>query len=191
MNRPAGAKDGAQVAAITTYGESPDLATVPIPRPEAGAITVAMEVATVCGTDVHQWQGKYGDAFGITLPVCMGHEGVGVVIERGAGAETDSAGTPLAEGDRVVWTHQACGHCHECSVLGAEVLCTNRTMGMHQSIHNFPHASGTFGTHSYVWPRAGRLRVPDGVKSEWASAASCALAHGDERDGKDSYVESK
>lgn len=142
---------------------------------EAGAITVAMELATVCGTDVHQWQGKYGSAFGISLPVCMGHEGVGVVLERGVGAETDSAGVALAEGDRVVWTHQACGRCYECSVLGSEVLCTNRKMGMHQSVNNFPHASGTFGTHSYVWPQAGRLRVPDGVKSEWASAASCAL----------------
>ncbi|WP_406385137.1 zinc-binding dehydrogenase [Streptomyces sp. NBC_01618] len=167
--------DVAQIAAIATYGEAPVVETVPLPSPEAGAIVVKMDVATVCGTDVHQWQGAYAAAFGLQPPICMGHEGVGVILERGKGVETDSASTPLTEGDRVIWTHQACGQCHECSVLGAEVLCTNRTMGMHQSIHTFPHVSATFGTHSYVWPRAGRLRVPDGVKSEWASAASCAL----------------
>jgi threonine dehydrogenase-like Zn-dependent dehydrogenase len=38
-----------------------------------------------------------------------------------------------------------------------------------------PHFNGTFAEYSYVWPKSGRIRVPDDVKSEWASAASCAL----------------
>ncbi|GAC1345728.1 MAG: hypothetical protein NVSMB29_20030 [Candidatus Dormibacteria bacterium] len=38
-----------------------------------------------------------------------------------------------------------------------------------------PHFVGAFAEYGYVFPDQGRLRVPDGVESAWASAGSCAL----------------
>jgi len=38
-----------------------------------------------------------------------------------------------------------------------------------------PYLHGTFADHAHIHPRAGRIRVPDAVSSELASAASCAL----------------
>jgi threonine dehydrogenase-like Zn-dependent dehydrogenase len=38
-----------------------------------------------------------------------------------------------------------------------------------------PYVAGGFAEYSYVWPRSGRVRVPDAVRSTWAGAASCAL----------------
>jgi threonine dehydrogenase-like Zn-dependent dehydrogenase len=39
----------------------------------------------------------------------------------------------------------------------------------------YPYVTGGFSQYCYVFPNSGRIRVPDGVKSTWASAASCAM----------------
>ena len=46
----------------------------------------------------------------------LGHEVVGIVEAIGSGAELDSLGRPLRVGDRVVWAHEPCGHCHQCTI---------------------------------------------------------------------------
>jgi L-iditol 2-dehydrogenase len=169
------ASDSARILAVTKYGAPLDLIEVSLPDPEPGAIIVEMDIASICGSDVHQWSGRFAEVFDLQMPICTGHEGVGRVYVPTDGAELDSVGTPLAVGDRVIWEHEACGHCYECQVLHDDVLCRKRRTGMLTSATSFPYAAGTFGSHGYVWPKAGRIRVPDDVKSEWASAASCAL----------------
>jgi L-iditol 2-dehydrogenase len=163
-----------RAAVITAYGEQIEVRDLPIPEPEPGALVVEVAAATICGTDVHLWEGGL-DALGVHLPVVPGHEAVGRIVALGAGAERDSLGRPLAPGDRVIWTHGSCGHCKACSVLGEPTLCPNRKVGMYEDCGDFPHLAGTFAEHAYVWPESGRVKVPDGVKDEWASAASCAL----------------
>jgi acyl-CoA reductase-like NAD-dependent aldehyde dehydrogenase len=37
-------------------------------------------------------------------------------VKLGSGADRDSVGQTLREGDRIVWTHTACGHCFFCTV---------------------------------------------------------------------------
>jgi threonine dehydrogenase-like Zn-dependent dehydrogenase len=54
-------------------------------------------------------------------------------------------------------------------------LCANRRMGMMMCSDRQPHFTGTFGQYGYVWPRAGRIIIPEEVKDTWASAGSCAL----------------
>lgn len=162
-------------AAVVTEYEAPlETRELPVPEPEAGALVVEMAAATICGTDVHLWEGGL-DALGVELPVVPGHEGVGRITAIGSGADRDSLGTPLRLGDRVIWTHGSCGHCHACTVLKQPTLCPNRKVGMYRDCEEFPHVAGTFAEHSYVWPEAGRVRVPDEVEDEWAAAASCAL----------------
>ena len=62
------------------------------------------------------------------LPLVMGHEGTGTVIELGAGLERDARGQPLRPGDRIVWAHNWCGRCYFCAVAKQPTLCEN-TMG--------------------------------------------------------------
>lgn len=164
----------AHAAVIAAYGRPLEVRELPIPDPEPGALVVRVEVATVCGTDVHLWQGDL-DAMGVALPVVPGHEAVGRIVAIGEGGEADSLGVALREGDRVVWTHGACGRCKACSVLRRPTLCRNRKVGMTRTCEQFPFMAGTFAEYSYVWPEAGRVRVPDEVPSEWASASSCPL----------------
>jgi hypothetical protein len=60
-------------------------------------------------------------------------------------------------------------------MLQDETLCADRFIGMLTPCSRPPHLHGTFADHAHIHPRAGRIRVPDAVDSELASAASCAL----------------
>jgi L-iditol 2-dehydrogenase len=180
-------------AVVREYNEQPEIVEYPVPEPEPNALVVEVIVATMCGTDVHGWEGAYEGVLPVERPLILGHEVVGRVLKLGAGAELDSLGAPLAIGDRVVWTHEPCGHCHACTIDQEPTLCPTRKLGMFSPADRPPHFGGTFAQYSYVWPKAGRLRVPDGLKSEWASAASCALRTvigAVERAGRIDYLDS-
>jgi len=179
-------------AVVRRYNEPLELVEYPVPHAEANALVVEVDVATMCGSDVHAWEGAYEGVLPVEPPLILGHEVVGKVVEIGPGAELDSLGTPLAPGDRVIWTHESCGHCWACTIDKEPTLCPERKLGMFTSAETWPHFNGTFAQYSYVWPRAGRLRVPDGLKSSWASAASCALrtvVNAIERAGRIDYLD--
>jgi threonine dehydrogenase-like Zn-dependent dehydrogenase len=169
------ATETARAAVLAGYHDPFEVRELPLPSPEPGALLLENECATVCGSDVHIWEGGLeGAAIPITPPLILGHETVGRIIEFGEGPHTDSAGAALELGDRVVWTHESCGHCDMCSVHGHPEMCRKRRVGMLMNCEKFPYVTGGFASHGYVWPLADRLRVPDDVKSEWAAAASCA-----------------
>jgi L-iditol 2-dehydrogenase len=164
-----------RAAVLEEYGADLVIRDLPLPDPEEGALVVEIELATVCGSDVHLWDGGLeGGAYPINLPLNPGHEMVGKIVAFGPQSGVDSAGTELALGDRVVWTHESCGHCEMCTLAGLPNICTNRRVGMLMNCEQPPYFTGTFGEYGYVWPHAGRIRVPDDVPSEWAAAASCA-----------------
>jgi L-iditol 2-dehydrogenase len=119
--------DVARAAVLTEFGKPLEIREFPILGPEPGGLVVTVEAATVCGTDVHNWQGHTSS---LKPPVVPGHEGVGRIIAFGDHAEADSRGTPLALGDRVVWGHANCGKCHACTMLRDETLCADRFIGM-------------------------------------------------------------
>ncbi len=124
---------------------------------------------------MHLWQGELGIASRIPLPIILGHEMMGRVVRMGPGVSTDSAGQALQEGDRLVWTHGSCGSCYMCTVTQQATLCPNRRMYMFTNCEKPPYLVGGFSEYCYVFPTSGRIKVPDGVSSELASAASCAL----------------
>jgi threonine dehydrogenase-like Zn-dependent dehydrogenase len=164
-----------RAAVVTGWGEPLELREFPLTAPGEGALLVGVDRATICGSDVHAWDGALAKSFDIELPIILGHETVGRIVAFGDGARQDSVGTPLRRGDRVVWEHEACGHCYECTVLRLGTMCPNRRMGFLMAADEPPHFHGGFAEYAYVRPKAGRLRVPDDVESEWAAAASCGL----------------
>ena len=159
---------------LRAYHEPLAQVEYPVPDPEPGALVLAMDVATICASDVHAWRGAYEGIIPTQLPVILGHEGVGRVVAIGDGGDRDSMGTPVKVGDRIVWTPEPCLSCWVCNGDRDPAACPNKSIGMFTSSAQAPHFHGTFAEYSYVRPRAGRLRVPDEVKSGWASAASCA-----------------
>jgi L-iditol 2-dehydrogenase len=165
-----------EAAVLEAFGANLTLRAVNrMQMPEPDALIVRVDVATLCGSDVHTWRGNLAPNLPIEPPLILGHEIVGIVEAIGPGAEKDSVGNLLSVGDRVIWEHEACGHCHWCSVAREPTLCPNRRVGMFANADKPPYTVGGLAQYSYVWPRSGRVRVPDSVKSTWASAASCAL----------------
>jgi len=69
-------------------------------------VIVKMAATTICGTDLHILK---GDVPEVAPGRILGHEGIGVITEIGAGI------TQLAVGDRVILSCvSSCGHCSYC-----------------------------------------------------------------------------
>ncbi|WP_447644711.1 zinc-dependent alcohol dehydrogenase [Nocardioides zeae] len=83
-------------------------------RPEAelspGQVRVEVAATSVCGTDasIHA-HGPAARALGLRLPVTMGHEVAGTVVELGPHTDGPAVGTRVG-----VETHLACGRCWAC-----------------------------------------------------------------------------
>ncbi|MBE5817651.1 MAG: theronine dehydrogenase [Clostridiales bacterium] len=84
--------------AMLTKLENFDVKEYPIPELGDDDILVKVEGCGVCGTDAHEFK---RDPFGL-IPVALGHEGTGEIVKMGKNVTKDSAGKPLAVGDKVV-----------------------------------------------------------------------------------------
>ena len=92
----------ARMAVFHGAGKPFEIREYPVPEPEPGALLVRVALANVCGSDLHYWRGELDYVkMGRPLPLNTGHEHVGRVARLGPGVTTDSAGQPLAVGDRV------------------------------------------------------------------------------------------
>jgi threonine dehydrogenase-like Zn-dependent dehydrogenase len=148
------------------------LETAPVPEPGPGAVIARVDLAGVCGTDVHLHHGYLP----IPLPLILGHEGVGRVQSLGAGVERDFSGNPLREGDAIVWSSNIpCGRCHWCVVAGERTLCeTRKVYGVNQRFDEAPRLSGSWAEAIYLQPGSAIFRLPDGVTAEQVIALGCA-----------------
>jgi L-iditol 2-dehydrogenase len=168
----------ARAAVVAEYGKPIEIRELPVPREdelEPGSLLVRVDVASVCGSDVHQWDGMTQALAPAQLPIVLGHEMMGTVVAFGPGPREDSIGQPLREGDRLLWTHVYCGQCHECRVQHTPTLCRRKKQYMRTNCDRFPYLVGGFAQYCYVFPPSGRVRIPEGVPDGVASAASCAL----------------
>ena len=84
--------------AVLTAKEKIELKQYPIPEIGDDDILVKVEGCGICGTDGHEYK---NDPFGL-IPVVLGHEGTGEIVKMGKNVTKDSAGKPLALGDKVV-----------------------------------------------------------------------------------------
>jgi L-iditol 2-dehydrogenase len=165
-----------RAAVIVEFGQPLEVRELPIPQLEPGALLVKIEAATVCGSDVHVWDGSLGEGGvrPIVPPVVPGHEMSGIVVAL----ENDDigyvGGGTVALGDRIVFTVGRCGTCYHCAVANQPNLCENRRhYGTNCEAH--PYLVGAFTEYCYVYPSSFKIKVPDNVRPEWASAGSCAL----------------
>lgn len=163
-----------RAAVVRRFGEPVTIECVPVPTaPEPGALIVRTTACSICGTDVHLSRGNL--SLTVDLPIILGHEMVGRVVAIGEGAERDSVGQKLAIGDRVLWTHTACGKCFFCTVARQPTLCENRRAYMYENIERPPYLLGGFSEYGYVLPQSGRVKVPDNLDDGVASLCSCAF----------------
>ena len=148
-----------------------------VPEPEPGAIVLRTRMANVCGSDLHQWRGEFDvAAFGRPYPQILGHEMTGEVHALGAGVTTDTAGTSLRIGDRVVFRYfYPCGRCRAC-LRGATRACPTARAYLLQSCDAPPHFTGAFGDYYYVFPGAAVFRVSDQLSDAAVAGINCGVS---------------
>ena len=103
-------------AQVLTAARRPLIAAeLPAPRPGPRQVLIAVRACAVCRTDLHVVDGELADP---KLPLVLGHEIIGAVVDRGDAAER------FAVGDRVgvPWLGWTCGICDYCR-RGQENLC--------------------------------------------------------------------
>ncbi|MYC84695.1 MAG: alcohol dehydrogenase catalytic domain-containing protein [Acidimicrobiia bacterium] len=138
------------------------ISEVDFPRVPSDGVVVKLDACGVCRTDWHIWKGHW-DWLGVhpRLPLILGHEMAGVVVEVGGEVRN------LHVGDRVVAPfHYSCGLCSQCQA-GFQNLCKRP---------QFPGSSLQGGFAEYVpVPRAevNLLVLPDSVDSLAASTLGC------------------
>jgi alcohol dehydrogenase, propanol-preferring len=103
-------------AQLMTAAKAPlAAAELPAPRPGPQQVLIRVQACAVCRTDLHVVDGELPDP---KLPLVLGHEIVGAIVEKGAAVDR------FAVGDRVgvPWLGWTCGVCAYCR-SGQENLC--------------------------------------------------------------------
>ena len=172
-----------RAAVLAAFHQPLEVRTYPLPEtlPPGGAL-VRVEMAGICGTDLHLWMGQLP----IPVPVILGHETVGRIARLGTGLERDWRGEPLAVGDRVVWASSiVCGQCYYCRIKRQPTRCLARkAYGISYCAEEPPHLHGGYAEHIVLRPGTSIFKLPGGLATESVVGAGCALwtvFHGLER----------
>ena len=89
-------------------------------EPKAGEVKVKMGAAGICASDHHVMKGTAIQP----LPIVLGHEGAGTVIDIGDGV------TQVKKGDRCILSFISnCGHCRQCRTGNPQLCDTNIKTG--------------------------------------------------------------
>jgi threonine dehydrogenase-like Zn-dependent dehydrogenase len=172
-----------EAAVLIEYKEALETRRYPVPDSIGpGEALIRVDMAGICGTDVHLWRGELP----IPLPVILGHETVGRIERLGPGLTKDWRGLPLAVGDRVTWASSiVCGECYYCRIKRQPTRCLSRkAYGISYCANEEPHLRG--GYAEYILLRVGSsiFRVPETLETEAVVGSGCALMtaiHGLER----------
>jgi L-iditol 2-dehydrogenase len=159
-----------KAALLEEYGKPLQIREVPIPQVEPMGILVKVEMAGICGTDVHSQRGEL--TIKPPLPTIPGHETIGRIVELGAGRTIDVAGEPLKVGDRIMWAHIDCGVCYGCEVARDSVQCVRRGFYGY-----FPpeRLMGGFTEYAYIAPATKIVKIPDELTEEETIGVGCAF----------------
>jgi (R,R)-butanediol dehydrogenase/meso-butanediol dehydrogenase/diacetyl reductase/L-iditol 2-dehydrogenase len=143
-----------------------------VPDPKIHAphdILVRVKAASICGSDVHGFDGSTGRR---QPPIIMGHEAAGEVVETGPEVKA------FKPGDRITFDSTiSCGHCFYCR-QGRINLCDNRVV-LGVSCDEY-RRDGTFAEYvlvpehiCYLLPQG--LSYEEGAMTEPAGVAAHAL----------------
>ena len=143
--------------ALVKHHAAPGIQLQDIERPKPGpnAVLIRVKRTAICGTDMHIYNWDAWAQKTIPVPMAVGHEYCGEVVEVG------SEVSGFAPGDRVSGEgHITCGYCRNCRA-GRRHLCRN-TVGVGV---NRP---GCFAEYLVI-PAFNAFKLPDAIDDEIAA----------------------
>ncbi len=131
------------------------LENIPEPKPGPNDVLIRIRRTAICGTDMHIYNWDHWAQQTIPVPLAVGHEYSGEVVE--VGSEVRGFKT----GDRVSGEgHITCGHCRNCRA-GRRHLCRN-TVGVGVS------RAGSFAEYLAL-PAGNAFKLSDAIDDDIAS----------------------
>ncbi len=132
---------------------------IPTPTPISDEVLIKIEAAGICHSDVHYRDGISSVGY---LPITLGHEVAGEIIELG------SEVTEFQVGDRVCLNYMlTCGNCKYC-VQETEQFCVKGKM-IGKDVDG--------GYAEYIaFPTRGIFKLPDAISYEHAAVMMCSSA---------------
>ena len=145
-----------------------------IPPLQDGEVLIRLEAAGVCGSDVHMLRGEDPRT---PLPIILGHEGVGRVLEV-KGEKRTVEGELLKSGDLILWNRGvSCHRCFHCAVLNEPSLCKNRKVyGINRSSKVAPYVNGCYSQEMLLTADTDIFKVTAEVDPAILVSASCSGA---------------
>ncbi|HHX36657.1 MAG TPA: zinc-binding dehydrogenase [Clostridiaceae bacterium] len=142
-----------------------------IPELEREAVLMRVQMANICGSDIHIWRNEHP-----LRGIVMGHEMMGTVEKLGAGVTTDYANQPIKEGDRICpvywWTCHRCSNC----MRGEFNSCQNAYIFKKDPAGTYPYFIGGYGTFYYIHHNQHFYKLPDSVSNQVAAGLNCGIA---------------
>ena len=133
----------------------------------AGEVLVAIELATICGSDLHTISGQRQEP----TPCILGHEAVGRVVQA------DQMRPELAIGDRVTWSiADSCGVCPMCTDHQLPQKCHSLFKYGHAAIDDGTGLNGCYASHIVLRAGTHIVKVSDLLPNNVIAPANCALA---------------
>jgi len=131
------------------------LSDAPKPQCKHGDVLIKIKKTGVCGTDLHIYNWDEWAQKTIPVPMHVGHEFMGEIVELGEGV------TQFSIGDRVSGEgHITCGHCRNCRA-GEKHLCRN-TLGIGCKL------PGAFAEYLSM-PAENVIKLPDDISDDMGS----------------------
>lgn len=130
------------------------MATLPVPKIGHNDVLVKIRKTAICGTDLHIYLWDAWAQNTIPIPMAVGHEFVGEIVEIGDAVQG------FKVGDRVSGEgHITCGFCRNCRA-GKRHLCPNtKGIGVNRQ--------GAFAEYLSI-PAANTFKVPDYISDDIA-----------------------
>lgn len=127
----------------------------PLPKPGEGEALLKVISAAICGTDLHVYQWNEWARKNVRqIPMIMGHEFVGTVVEAVKGGSLKAGDVVSGE------THIACGRCYQCR-NGTRHICANLALpGVHRD--------GAFAEFM-AYPEASLVKLPESIPVEYGA----------------------
>ena len=164
---------------LTNFNRPLELREFPVSRLEEGQVLVKIRAAGICGSDVHMWKGEDPRT---PLPIILGHEGVGRVVDiKGKRYTVD--GKQIKEGDFILWNRGiSCNMCYYCKVLREPSLCRNRKVyGINMSCSEPPYLNGCYSEYILFTADTDIFKLPEDIDAAVMVSSSCSgatIAHG-------------
>ena len=138
------------------------LEEVPEPKPGLNDVLIKIDRTGICGTDLHIYKWDAWAQKTIPVPMVVGHEFVGEIVEVGANVADFHPGD-IVSGEG----HVVCGRCRNC-LAGRRHLCAHtKGVGVNRP--------GAFAEYVAVPHDHNLARLPDGMSPVLAAGLGCRV----------------